>query len=94
MLAVEQHTPGGVGIADRAQAGGSAGVIQGGRATLVEDQVLGGLGRTGVLHQAQRVDQAAADVPAQEQAAGRPVVQIKAAAGKEQQPPCDFSNVI
>ena len=81
VLGVEQQTPGGVGIADGSQAGGGVRGIQGGGAPLVENQVLGGLHRTGILDQTERVHQAVSHVPPQKETAGSPVVQIEAAAG-------------
>ena len=65
------------------QRGGFAGVIQRRRAFLIRDELGGTLVRTaGVLHQTQTADLRCRNVPPQEQTAGRPVVQIEAAAGQ------------
>ena len=82
LLGVEQQAPGGVGVGHRAQLGGRVGVVQGGGAPLVEDQVLGGGGAAGVLHQAQAVHQAVRGFAPEEQPAAGPVIKVKAAAGK------------
>ena len=81
--AVEQQAPCGIGVGEGSQGGGRGGVVRGGRALLVGNQLCGGLpGAVGVLHQPQAVDEAARGGTPQEQAAGCPVVDVEAAAGK------------
>ena len=82
MAGVEQEAPGGVRVGHRPQLGGLAGGVQGGGAPLVQDQVLGALGRAGVLDQAQGVHQPAAGLPPEEQPPAGPVVKVEAAAGQ------------
>ena len=82
-IAVEQQAPGGIGVGDGGQRGGAAGSVYRCRALFAVDELNGRLvGVVGVLDQAQAVDAGAGRLPPQEQAAGRPVVEVERPAGK------------
>lgn len=82
-VAVEEQRPCGVGVGHALQRGGGTAVVEGGGAFFVIDELFGGLaGARGVLHEAQAVDLAPRSRPAEEKAAGRPVIKVKVSAGK------------
>ena len=82
-IAAEQQCPSGVRIRNALECGLRTGVIQCRRAFFVGDQLLCRLpGGVGVLHQTQVVDAAARRLPPQKQAAGSPIVNVKASAGQ------------
>ena len=82
-IAVEEQAPGGIRVGDALQAGGLAGFVQSRGAFFIGNELGCRLaGGTGILHQPQAVDAVPAGFPAEEQAAGGPVIKVKTAAGK------------
>lgn len=82
-IAVEEQAPGGIRVGDALQAGGLAGFVQSRGAFFIGNELGCRLaGGTGILHQPQAVDAVPAGIPAEKQAAGGPVIKVKASAGK------------